>query len=84
MRQFQIPLLSSSADAAWIIRFDDVIADELELGPLRQGTVDLPNDLLAKIEAMRPEKLPTEVIQTLITPTMPPTDRRTANGWCCP
>lgn len=67
VRQFQMPLLSCNADAAWIIRFDDVIADELELGPLRQGTVDLPNDLLAKIEAMRPEKLPTEVIQTLIT-----------------
>ena len=26
----------------------------------------MPDDLLAKIEAMRPEKLPAEVIQTLI------------------
>lgn len=66
VRQFQMPLFSSNADAAWIIRFDDVIADALELGPLRQGTVDLPDDLLAKIEAMRPEKMPAEVIQTLI------------------
>ena len=66
VRQFQIPLLSSSADVAWIIRFDDVIADALELGSLRRGAVDLPDDLLAKIEAMRPEKLPAEVIQTLI------------------
>ncbi len=66
VRQFQMPLLSSNADAAWIIRFDDVIADALELGRLRQGTVALPDDLLAKIEAVRPEKLPTAVIQTLI------------------
>ena len=66
VRQFQMPLFSSNADAAWIIRFDDVIADGLELGPLQQGTVDLPNDLLAKVEAVRPAKLPTEVIQTLI------------------
>lgn len=66
VRQFQMPLLSCNADAAWVIRFDDVIADALELGPLRQGTVDLPDDLLAKIEAVRPEKLPAEVIQTLI------------------
>lgn len=35
-------------------------------GPLRQGTVDLPDDLLAKIEAVKPEKLPTGVIQALI------------------
>lgn len=66
VRQFQMPLFSSSADGAWVIRFDDVIADALELGPLRQGTVDLSDDLLAKIEAVRPEKLPATVIQTLI------------------
>lgn len=66
VRQFQMPLLSSNADAAWVIRFDDVIADALELGPLRQDTVDLPDDLLAKIETVKPEKLPTAVIQTLI------------------
>ena len=67
VRQFQMPLFSSNADAAWILRFDDVLADALELGPLRQGTVDLPDDLLAKIEAVKPEKLPTGVIQALIT-----------------
>ena len=66
VQKFQMPLLSSNADAAWIIRFDDVIADALELGPLRQGIIDLPDDLLAKVEAVRPEKMPVEVIQTLI------------------
>lgn len=66
VRQFQMPLFSSNADTAWIIRFDDVIADALEMGPLRQATVDLSDDLLAKIKAVRPEKLPAEVIQTLI------------------
>lgn len=66
VRQFQMPMFSSNADTAWIIRFDDVIADALELGPLRQGTIDLPDDLLAKIAAVKPEKLPAEVIQTLI------------------
>lgn len=67
VRQFQMPLFSSNADAAWIIRFDDVIADALELGPLRRGKVELPEELRAKIEAIRPEKLPAEVIHTLIT-----------------
>lgn len=66
VRQFQIPLYSSNADAAWILRFDDVIADALELGPLRRDNVELPEELRAKIEAVRPEKLPAEVIHTLI------------------
>lgn len=66
VRQFQMPLYSSNADAAWVIRFDDVIADALELGALWRGTIDLPDDLLAKIETVKPEKIPAEVIQTLI------------------
>lgn len=67
VRQFQMPLFSSNADAAWIIRFDDVMADALELGPLRRGKVELLEELRAKIEAIQPEKLPAEVIHTLIT-----------------
>ena len=39
VRQFQMPLFSSNADAAWILRFDDVMADALELGPLRRDGV---------------------------------------------
>ena len=66
VRQFQMPLFSSNADAAWITRFDDVMADALELGPLRRDKVELPEEPRAKIEAIRPEKLPAEVIHTLI------------------
>lgn len=66
VRQFQMPLFSSNEDAAWIIRFDDVIADALELGPLRRDEVELPEELRAQIEAVRPEKLPAEAIYTLI------------------
>lgn len=66
VRQFQMPLFSPNADGAWIIRFDDVIADALELGPLRQNEANLSEELLTKIEAVRPEKLPAEVICTLI------------------
>ena len=66
VRQFQMPLSSSNVDAAWILRFDDVIADALELGPLRRDEVELPEELRVKIETVRPEKLPAEVIHTLI------------------
>ena len=43
-----------------------MIADALELGPLRRDEVELPEELRAKIEAVRPEKLPAEVIYMLI------------------
>jgi len=66
VRQFQMPLFSCNADAAWIIRFDDVIADALELGPLRRDEIELPSELRAKIEDVRPAKLPNQVIHTLI------------------
>ena len=66
VRQFQMPLFSSNADAAWIIRFDDVIADALELGPLRRDEIKLLLELRAKIEDVKPAKLPAEVIHTLI------------------
>ena len=67
VRQFQMSLISSNADAAWIIRFDDVIADALEPGPLRRDEIELTLELQAQIEDVRPAKLPTEVIHTLIT-----------------
>lgn len=66
VRQFQMPLSSSNADAAWIIRFDDVMADALELGPLRRDEMELSEELCVKIEAVRPKKLPAEAIYTLI------------------
>ncbi len=36
VRQFQIPIFLEHTDAMWQIRFDDVIANALTLGPLRE------------------------------------------------
>ena len=54
VRQFQMPLFSSNADAAWIIRFDDVIADALELGALRRDEIELPSELRAEVSQPDP------------------------------
>ena len=32
--QFQVPIFSQGTNGAWVLRFDDVLADALELGPL--------------------------------------------------
>ena len=64
--QFQMPIFSQGTNGAWVLRFDDVLADALELGPLRNNSSDLPNDILDRIEELRPEKVPAEVIRTLV------------------
>ena len=35
VRQFQVPIFSLNTKGAWTVRFDDILADALEAGPLR-------------------------------------------------
>lgn len=64
--QYQTKSLSTLTEGAWTIRFDDVIADALELGPLRRTEPELPTDLLDWLEQVRPEKMPSNVLPTLV------------------
>ena len=40
--QYQIPIFAPQTKGAWTLRFDDVLADALELGPLRREKPELP------------------------------------------
>ena len=53
-------------DSAWTLRFDDVLADALELGPLRKEGQELPPELTEKVKAALPKEIPSEVVCTLI------------------
>lgn len=64
--QYQIPIFSPATDGQWTLRFDDVIADALELGPLKSAEVELPPDLLEKLKAAQPKGVPLEVLTTLV------------------
>ena len=64
--QFQVPIFSENTKGAWVLRFDDVIADALELGPLRNAENELPADLMEKVSAVTPKDIPLDVITTLI------------------
>ena len=64
--QFQVPIFAQGTNGTWILRFDDVLADALELGPLRDNSIDLPDGVLKRIEELRPEKVPIEVIRILV------------------
>lgn len=65
--QYQIPIFSSQTKGAWTLRFDDVLADALELGPLRREEPELPPELTEKIEAVLPKEVPAKVVCTLIS-----------------
>lgn len=48
--QFQIPIFSLTTKGAWTLRFDDILADTLEQGPLRKYEVSVPEELRKRIE----------------------------------
>lgn len=66
MIQFQVPLFSENTKGAWTLRFDDIIADALELGPLQNAERELPPEYLEKLRAVTPKVIPLEVIKVLV------------------
>jgi hypothetical protein len=66
VKQFQVSLYSPETKGAWVLRFDDVLADALELGPLTDKTFSFSEDEKARIHALLPEGLPYEVAETVI------------------
>ena len=48
--QFQIPIFSPSTKGSWILRFDDILADALELGELKNNDFSLSDGIKEYIE----------------------------------
>lgn len=67
VRAMQIPIFLESTDAIWQTRFDDVIANALTLGPLREQNAHISNDLKTKIAPLLPKDATMEHIETLIS-----------------
>lgn len=63
--KFQIPLFSQNTEGGFHLLFDDVIADALEQGPLRDTEIILPQSIVDKIADEAP-KIKTEWISALI------------------
>ena len=53
--QFQIPIFSEKTKGAWIVRFDDMIADALELGTLKVYPETLPENISKKLSVVPDE-----------------------------
>ncbi len=66
VKQFQISLYSPDTKGAWVLRFDDVLADALELGLLVNKTFFFSDDEKAHIAAQLPDSLPYEAAETVL------------------
>jgi len=64
--QLQVPIFSQGTNGAWLMRFDDILADALELGPLRDNRFELSDELIDHLETLRSDKVPMKVITTLL------------------
>jgi len=64
--QYQVPIFSPDTEGQWTLRFDDVIADALELGPLRSMEAEVSPELVERLKAALPKGVPLEVLTTLV------------------
>ena len=51
-------VLDPSTKASWLLRFDDILADALELGPLRNHEIELPQELKDRVLELLPKTFP--------------------------
>lgn len=49
--QFQVPIFSTTTIGSWILRFDDILADVLELGALKNKVFSLSDSICEYIKA---------------------------------
>ena len=60
LRHMLVPPFAPNTKGAWVLRFDDILADALELGPLKNKDFDLPEDVLQRLTELTPKGVPVE------------------------
>lgn len=66
VKQMQVPPFALNTKGAWVLRFDDIIADALELGALRTEETQLPQHIKGKLENMELNDVPYDVVSEVI------------------
>lgn len=62
VRQFQVPIFALNTKAAWGLRFDDILADALELGALRTEEYILSPETYSTLKSIDLSGVPLEVV----------------------
>ena len=65
VRQMQVSAFALNTKGAWILRFDDILADALELGPLQNFDISLPLETLALLAENTPPGVPDDLLPML-------------------
>lgn len=67
LRQMQVPIFAFNTKATWLLRFDDILADALELGPLCARKHVLSEERAQKLSLLEIEAVPAEVIYDVVS-----------------
>lgn len=78
--QYQIPIFSAGTKGDRILRFDDVIADALELGALRIASIRLTAEQEQWLAEVTPSKVPLHVSRTLLEYYL--ANKSANSNWC--
>lgn len=66
LMQYQVPLFSVNTKGAWIVRFDDILADALEQGKLQNKDYKLSQKLMNMLSEATPKNVSDTVLPILI------------------
>ena len=64
--QFQTPIFSEKTHGAWVLRFDDVLGDAMELGPLRSPEIVFSDAAEQRIAEATPNGIPVIALHALV------------------
>lgn len=67
VRQLQVPIFALNTKAAWVLRFDDIIADALELGALRTEEYVLPPEKTKTLQNLDLNGVPFDVMRDVVS-----------------
>lgn len=66
VRQMQIPAFALNTKAAWCLRFDDILADALEQGPLQNHEIVLSQEVIDHLKAQTSKGFPDTLLPMLM------------------
>ena len=65
VKQLQVPVFALNTKGAWTLRFDDILADSLEAGPLRNPQIDLSPEMEQRLLESTQKGVPGSVLLVL-------------------
>lgn len=66
VRQLQVPAFAPNTKGAWVLRFDDILADALELGPLQNHDIILSQPVIDQLRDATPKGVPDSLLPMLM------------------